>query len=58
MIIQSTAIEPHQTYSQMDQEFMNNELKLIAKILEDNKIQINTQNIQLKSILYHNRCNP
>ena len=30
---------------------MNNELKLIAKILEDNKIQINTQNIQLKSIL-------
>ena len=39
-------------------KFMNNELKLIAKILEDNKIQINTQNIQLKSILYHNRCNP
>ena len=37
-------------------KFMNNELKLIAKILEDNKIQINTQNIQLKSILcniYH-----
>ena len=32
-------------------KFMNNELKLIAKILEDNKIQINTQNIQLKSIL-------
>ena len=32
---------------------MNNELKLIAKILEDNKIQINTQNIQLKSILYN-----
>ena len=34
-------------------KFMNNELKLIAKILEDNKIQINTQNIQLKSILYN-----
>ena len=32
---------------------MTNELKLIAKILEDNKIQINTQNIQLKSILYN-----
>ena len=32
---------------------MNNELKLIAKILEDNKIQINIQNIQLKSILYN-----
>ena len=32
---------------------MNNELKLIAKILEDNKIHINTQNIQLKSILYN-----
>ena len=32
---------------------MSNELKLIAKILEDNKIQINTQNIQLKSILYN-----
>ena len=31
---------------------MNNELKLIAKILQDNKIQINTLNIQLKSILY------
>ena len=39
-------------------KFMNNELKLIVKILEDNNIQINTQNIQLKSILYHNRCNP
>ena len=34
-------------------KFMNNELELIAKILEDNKIQINTQNIQLKSILYN-----
>ena len=34
-------------------KFMSNELKLIAKILEDNKIQINTQNIQLKSILYN-----
>ena len=34
-------------------KFMNNELKLIAKILEDNKIQINTQNIQLKSILFN-----
>ena len=34
-------------------KFMNSELKLIAKILEDNKIQINTQNIQLKSILYN-----
>ena len=32
-------------------KLINNELKLIAKILEDNKIQINTQNIQLKSIL-------
>ena len=32
---------------------MNNELKLIAKILEDNKIQINIENIQLKSILYN-----
>ena len=31
---------------------MNNELKLIAKILQDNKIQINSLNIQLKSILY------
>ena len=30
---------------------MNNELKSILNILEDNKIQINTQNIQLKSIL-------
>ena len=34
-------------------KFMNNELKLIAKILEDNKIQINTQNIKLISILYN-----
>ena len=34
-------------------KFMNNELKLIAKILEDNKIHINTQNIQLKSIQYN-----
>ena len=34
-------------------KFMNNELELIAKILEDNKTQINTQNIQLKSILYN-----
>ena len=34
-------------------KFMNNELKLIAKILEDNKIKINTQSIQLKSILYN-----
>ena len=34
-------------------KFMNNELKLIAKILEDNKIQINIQNMQLKSILYN-----
>ena len=32
-------------------KFINNELKLIVKILEDNKIKINTQNIQLKSIL-------
>ena len=32
-------------------KFINKELKLIVKILEDNKIQINTQNIQLKSIL-------
>ena len=32
-------------------KFMKNELKSIVKILEDNKIQINTQNIQLKSIL-------
>ena len=31
-------------------KFINNELKLIVKIIEDNKIQINTQNIQLKSI--------
>ena len=30
---------------------MNNELKLIVKMLEDNKMQINTRNIQLKSIL-------
>ena len=30
---------------------MKNELKSIVKKLEDNKIQINTQNIQLKSIL-------
>ena len=32
-------------------KFINNELKLIVKILKDNKIQINIQNIQLKSIL-------
>ena len=31
---------------------MNHELKLIAKMLEDDKIQINTENIQLKSMLY------
>ena len=30
---------------------MDNELKLIEKILEDNKMQINNQNIELKSIL-------
>ena len=30
---------------------MSNELKLIVKIIEDMKIQINTQNIKLKSIL-------
>ena len=30
---------------------MKNELKSIVKKLEDNKIQINSQNIQLKSIL-------
>ena len=29
---------------------MNNELKIIVKILEDNKRQINTQSIHLKSI--------
>ena len=34
---------------------MKNELKSVVKILEDNKIQIiNTQNIQLKSILSNN----
>ena len=32
---------------------MNNDLKLTVKILEDNKIQINTQDTQLKSILYN-----
>ena len=32
-------------------KFMSNELKLIVKIIEDMKIQINTQNIKLKSIL-------
>ena len=30
---------------------MNNQLKLIVTLLEDNKIQISTQNFQLKSIL-------
>ena len=34
-------------------KFMNNELKLIVTILKDNKIQISTQNIQLKSIFCH-----
>ena len=30
---------------------MNNELKSIVKVLEENGIQVNTQNVQLKSIL-------
>ena len=36
-------------------KFMKNELKSVVRILEDNKLQIiNTQNIQLKSILSNN----
>ena len=37
--------------------FINNELKSILKILEDNKVQINNQSIQLKSILSKSDCN-